>query len=150
MNLDDLYTTITESFDRGYPWSSSRKSPSKELYYIDLPDGHEIAVNIVKTKDQDLPEVEFTSTDYNPEDIFAMTGGLAKNGINPIRVFSSMVDIMKGSSVIKTHGGFIMYANKSETSRVSLYMKMLRRFGFRFSTFDDPISNRSLGFRVFL
>jgi hypothetical protein len=150
MNIDQLYTTLTESFDKGYPWSVSRRAPTKELYYIDLPDGHEIAVNIVYTKENDLPEVEFTSTDYNPDDIFAMTGGLVEKGINPIRVFSSVVEILKVSPMIRQYKGFIMYANKSESSRVGLYKRMLSRFGFKFTLFDNPIYSKSLGFRVYL
>lgn len=145
MHVDQLYQSITESFNNGYPWEHSTKTQRSEKYFIDLPDGHELAVMIVKTPKYDKPEVEFTSTDFNPDDVFAMTGNLVDKGINPIRAFSSLIQIMKQSPLIKVSGGFIMFANKSEVSRVALYKRMLSKFGYRYTNFDD---SRSMGFNV--
>jgi hypothetical protein len=137
MKFDDLYQAITESLDSAYPWSHSTKSNNKELYFIDLPNGHEIAVNMIVERGKPKPEVEFTSTDYDPEDIFKITGTFARDGMNPIRVFTALVQVIKQSQLIKKHNGFVMNAYKAESSRVSLYKKLLNKFGLKFTTADN-------------
>lgn len=146
MNIEQLYHVLTESFNNGYNWSRASSSSSSEVYYIDLPNGEEIAVTVAKDKKEKFPVVEFTPTNPDPSDIFAMNGQFAKEGMNPIRVFSSIVEIMKQSTLIKTAGGFTMYSKKSERSRTSLYIKMLGRFGFKSKNLRDM--GQSIGFDV--
>jgi len=139
---------VLEAFDKSYTWEPSSMGPRSEKYFIDLPTGHEIAVTIVLEKGKEKPEVEFMSTDYDPEDIHKMTGTFAKEGINPIRVFTALIEILKKSALVSKHRGFTMSALKSEASRVDLYRKLLTKFGYKFTTYDDEIHNRSLKFDV--
>ena len=143
-----IHEIMNEAFDKSYPWSPSSKGSNKELYYIDLPNGHEIAVNMVLERGKDKPIVEFTSTDFDPDDIFKMTNTFAKSGITPVRVFTALVEILKQSVLIKRCGGFIMDALKEEPSRVSLYGKLLKRFGYQYRTYDNEINARSISFEV--
>lgn len=108
MKLEQLYHVLTESFNNGYNWSRASSSSRSEVYYIDLPNGEEIAVTVAKDKKEKFPVVEFTPTNPDTSDIFAMNGQFAKEGMNPIRVFYSIVEIMKQSTLIKTAGGFTM------------------------------------------
>jgi hypothetical protein len=148
MNIDELISgELYEAFDKGYSWSPSSKSGNKELYFIDLPNGHEIAVNMIKERGETYPTVEFTSTDFNPDDVFAVTGTFANDNINPIRVFSSMVQIIKQSVLIKSNGGFLMHANRNEASRMRLYGRMLAKFNLKATIVDDP-TNRYIIYHV--
>ncbi|WGH49673.1 hypothetical protein [Alishewanella phage vB_AspM_Slicko01] len=145
MKIDDLLENLlVESFDKGYQWSKDNGSARSEQYSIELPNEHEIIVTITKYGGHPEPEVSFTSTDYNERDVFAITGTFAKSGINPIRVFSSIIEIMKSSSIIRTHGGFYMEANKNEQSRLKLYQRMLRKYNMTFRYEEYSVAGTKL------
>lgn len=133
MKLNEVYGLVEESFGSKYQWNTRRKGSSSEDYEFDVGEiEFYVEVSAFNTK-LNYPLVSFYSSMMgDADDLFAATGNFSKMGVTPIKVFSTVIDIISKSDLVRNAGGFIMDAKSSEPSRVRLYERMLKRFGNQF------------------
>lgn len=118
---------LVEAFNVSYPYRIGSRDALSERYYFDA-EVYEMEV-YVSGFDGPIPVVGFY-----PSNTFdhSATGSFSKSGINPVKVFSTVMKIISRSRLIqKSEGVFDIEMEKSEKSRISLYRRMATRYAKR-------------------
>lgn len=137
MIIEDLL----EAFESPYLYAKSVSSPNAERYIVETRVG--VYMVDIRKGESGVPEVSFSDHSRLSD----INNSFANKGLSPIRLFSTIIDIIRKSSVVRYSGSFFFTATGGEASRIRLYERLLKVNGVRY---ERENLDGKVAFRVIL
>lgn len=133
---------LLELFDSRLGYKRRQSLSWKEEYVVDtgIP-GAPIIVEIKeyplepKTPENNMQGVFVAQVDFtDAHGSYDLTNIFARNNINPVKVFGTVIDIVKKSPMVKRMGGIVYFSSElNNTSRARLYERILKSTGVSYN-----------------